>query len=152
MGEQMPTIATRFGHLTYSPEACLEFPAGLPGFEQEHHFVLIDEPANRPLVFLQSVQTPDLCFTTVPVHLIDNGYQLHVTREDLERLGLPYDRQPDTASEVACLAIICAARGRSPTANLLGPVVINRQTRTAIQAIREDSRYSARHTLLEAAC
>jgi len=152
MGEQKPTISTRFGELTYSAGACLEFPAGLPGFESERHFVLIDEPSQRPLVFLQSVKTPELCFTTVPVHVIDSGYQVQVNREDLERLGLPPIRQPDTETEIACLAIICAAGDQVPTANLLGPVVVNRQTRIAVQAIREDSRYSARHPLMEAAC
>ena len=152
MGEQKPTISTRFGELAYSAGACLEFPAGLPGFEDEHHFVLIEEPSQRPLVFLQSVATPELCFTTVPVHVIDAAYQVQVNREDLERLGLPPARQPDTEREVACLAIICAAGEQAPTANLLGPVVVNRQTRIAVQAIREDSRYSARHPLMEAAC
>ena len=152
MGEQEPTISTRFGELVYSAGACLVFPAGLPGFENERHFVLIDELSQRPLVFLQSIATPDLCFNTVPVQAIDAAYQVQLTSEDLERLGLPPGRQPDTDREVACLAIICAAGDQSPTANLLGPVVVNRQTRVAVQAIREDSRYSARHPLMEAAC
>lgn len=151
MGDQQPTIPTRFGDLTYSPDACLEFPAGLPGFENEHHFVLIEEPSQRPLVFLQSVQTPGLCFTTVPVHLIDQEYQIQATREDLDRLGMRPEGRSDVARVVTCLAIICAG-DRDVTANLLGPVLINKENRLAVQAIREDTRYSARHPLGEAAC
>ena len=44
--------------------------------------------------------------------------------------------------------------GRSPTANLLAPVVINRASGRAVQAVRSDRVYSHKHPLLpqEAPC
>jgi flagellar assembly factor FliW len=35
----------------------------------------------------------------------------------------------------------------APTANLLGPVVLSRETMRGVQAIREDTKYSAVHPL-----
>jgi flagellar assembly factor FliW len=43
------------------------------------------------------------------------------------------------------------AEHRSPTANLLAPIVVNLKTHRAIQAIQADSGYSHQHPLLAAA-
>jgi flagellar assembly factor FliW len=53
----MPSVDTKyFGSLEYREESVYEFPHGLPAFENETMFVLIEQPENRPLVFLQSLR------------------------------------------------------------------------------------------------
>lgn len=143
----MPSIDTRFGNLEYQEDARIEFPWGLPGFEEARWFVLVDQPESRPLVFLQSLEQRDLCFMTLPVADVAPDYRLAVLPEDLERLGLEHTRQPEPW-EALVLAIVCAAEDQPPTVNLLGPVVINRYTRKALQAIRDDTVYPARHPLV----
>jgi flagellar assembly factor FliW len=145
----MPLVETlRFGPLEYDPSAAIEFPCGVPGFEHQGRFVLVEQAALAPLVFLQSLETPGLCFPAVPAAAIDPLYQLEVTREDLELLGLDPARQPETGREVLCLAIVAAQEG-APTANLLAPIVINLSLRVGVQAVRMDARYSHRHRLGE---
>ena len=90
----MPSIDTRFGTLEYNEEARLEFPWGIPGFEEYRWFVLVDQPANRPVVFLQSLEKSDLCFMTLPIADIAPDYRLKILAEDLERLGLDGSRDP----------------------------------------------------------
>ena len=137
-----------FGTLEYDPSAVVLFPAGLPGFEDEREFVALEQPVNKPIVFLQSLKRPELCFITLPVQVIEPSYRLSIAPEDLRLLGLPEDRQPEVGKEVLCLAIVAVAEGEPPTANLLAPVVINLSNRRAAQAILSESGYSHRHPLL----
>jgi flagellar assembly factor FliW len=146
----MPSINTRFGTLEYLDEARVHFPWGIPGFEDKQWFVLVDQPVSRPLVFLQSLENPDLSFMTLPIVDIAPDYRLRVLPEDLERLELDAHRQPEPW-EVLSLVILCAAEDDTPCVNLLGPIVINRSTRKALQAIRDDVSYSARHPLVSEA-
>lgn len=147
----MPSLETQhFGLIAYQAGELIEFPAGLPGFEQQRSFLAIEQPETRPLVFLQSVAEPALCFLALPVLAIDPGYRLSIASEDLGVLGLPGERQPSIGAEVLCLAIIAVAEGRSPTANLLAPVVVNLESRRAMQAIQTESGYSHQTPLIEA--
>ena len=132
----MPQCLTKYhGEMNYDEQAALYFARGLFGFEAETRFVSIEQPALRPLVFLQSLTTPDLCFVTLPVFVVDRKYSLLVREEDLEAVGLPTDRQPEIGADVLCLAIVSIQQGGPTTANLLAPVVVNRQNSRAIQAI-----------------
>ena len=124
------------------------FPRGLPGFEDQNRFVLIEREALAPIVLLQSVAA-DLRFLAVSVWIADPGYQIGITEDDLSALSLV--RQPQPGDGVVCLAILSPAEGERFTANLLAPVVVNPQTRIGVQAVRNDARYSHRFTL-EAAC
>jgi flagellar assembly factor FliW len=142
----MPHVLTRdFGTLAYEPSAALRFPRGLPGFEDQNHFVLMARERHAPILFLQSLTTPGLCFLTVSVWLVDPEYQVGIATDDLGLLGL--DRSPQPDDGVVCLAILSAQEGEPFTANLLAPVIANLRTRVALQAIRTDARYSHCHPL-----
>jgi len=130
------------------------FPDGIPAFEQERSFLPIRQPHNEPLVFLQSLSTPELCFVTLPAQSVCPGFQLNMTSEDLHALGLAADRQPTVGRDVLCLFILSLEENAPPTANLLAPIVVNLETMRARQAIQTDSSYSHRERLplREAAC
>ena len=141
----MPHVQTRdFGLLEYDPHATLHFPRGLPGFEDQDRFVLVEQEKLAPVVFLQSLKTADLCFLAVPISAIDPNYELRMTPEDQAALGV-------TETDFLCLAILSAADNGRLTANLLAPVVVNLETRVSVQAVRTDTRYSHRHPLYQEA-
>jgi flagellar assembly factor FliW len=140
------TETTNFGTISFAPESVFEFPQGLPGFEGCHKFLPVQNPFTAPILFLQSLEEPALCFTTLPIWVVDPDYRLHVTEQDLEILGLPADRQPRIGDEVLCLAVL-AIRRTGTTANLLAPVVVNLRTYRAVQAVSPETGYSHRHPL-----
>ncbi len=143
----MPSIQTRyFGQLPYENDSIIQFPDGLPGFEDEHRFVAVELTAHRPLVFLQSLATPSLCFPALPVLVVDRHYRLRLDPADLETLGFPAGARPAIGRDVFCLAILSIEPGGT-TANLLAPVVVNLATRQAVQAILTSCGYSHRHPL-----
>lgn len=140
----MQSIPTKhFGDVEFSDEDVFEFPQGLPGFEAEKRFLCIERPALRPVVFLQSLSNPDLCFVTLPARSVDPGYELMVGPEERKLLGATSGEAALWEQSIACLAIVCLPEVGTPTANLLGPVVLSRETRIGVQAVRDDSRYSA---------
>ena len=132
----MPRCQTKYhGEMEYDKQAALQFSRGLFGFESETRFVPIEQPHLRPLVFLQSLSTPELCFITLPIFVVDREYCLQLKPGDLESVGLPTDRQPVIGEEVLCLAIVSIHQDGPTTANLLAPVVVNRRNSQAIQAV-----------------
>lgn len=149
---RMPVVNTsRFGPLEYDESWVVSFPSGLPGFEHETRFVLLERPEWAPIVFLQSLAGAELCFLAAPVGTLDPGYCLSVTQEDLQRLSLNAERQPVPNEQVLCLALLCAPENGPLTGNLLAPVVVNLRTRIAVQAVRADARYSHQHAIPTAA-
>jgi flagellar assembly factor FliW len=140
----MPRIQTdSFGELDFQESAVYRFPQGLPGFEEERAFLFLDRPGSEPLMFMQSLVTPKLCFILLPILAIDQAYDLVLDTEHLATLGLP-DPHPRIGEEVLCAAIVCAARrpDEVPTANLLAPVVVNLKGKLGMQVIQPGNRYS----------
>jgi flagellar assembly factor FliW len=149
----MPVLLTKyFGSIEYRVDDVIQFPLGLASFEDESQFLVLEPAASAPLVFLQSLRLPSLCFLVVPMQGIDPEYKLNITREDLEELGLQTDRQPCIGEQIRCYAVIVVAENGPITANLLAPVIINPANRRGVQAIRVDSIYSHQHLLTEALC
>jgi flagellar assembly factor FliW len=151
----VPKVNTQqFGLLEYRLEDAISFPLGLPAFEQETSFLLVAPAKTRPMVFLQSLGRPELCFVTLPLEVVDPNYQLAISAEDASVLELT-ERDlvavgPVGGGPVECLAIVSLTNS-CPTANLLAPVVIHSAKRKGLQAIRLDNRYSHQHPV-EAVC
>ena len=122
--------------------------------EERRRFVPLQHPAHEGLIFLQSLESSELCFLALPVRAVRPDYSLALSGEDTTLLGFPEDSQPALGSDVVALAILSVAEGEMPTANLLSPVVIHCHTRRAVQAIRPDQRYGTREPLVveEAVC
>ena len=144
----MPVTETKnFGKISFEPESELEFPCGLPGFEERRRFVAVWLPGTDPLVYLQSLDEPGLCFITMPIHAVDPQYRLRVSDEDLERIGLAPASQPRIGDDIQCLAVL-SLRETGPTVNLLAPIVVNPRNRQALQAVAQDSDYSHQFALM----
>jgi flagellar assembly factor FliW len=146
----MPSFDTQnFGNVDYEANSTVEFPKGLPGFEDRRRFVALTFPDTHPLVFLQSLEERNLCFITLPVLSIDGHYRLEVCAEDWATLGLAPEREPKIGEEIACLAVLTLQES-GPTANLLAPIVINIGNLKAVQAIAAESGYSHQHAVFPA--
>ena len=139
---------SHLGPITVDESSTIDFPEGLPGFEECRRFVPLQHPVHGGLIFLQSLERPDLCFLTLPVRAVRPDYVLALSADDTGSLGFPEDSWPAIGSDVVALAILSLADGQAPTANLQSPIVIHCRTRRAVQAIRPDQRYTCREPLL----
>ena len=144
----MPTLTTRyFDQLEYSDNAPFQFAAGIPGFEEHTDFLFIQQPHTNPLVFMQSLHGPAVCFIGLPAKVVDPNYHLELSPEESNALGLPFVDGPQTHPELLSLVLLTFAENTEPVANLMSPIVLNPQTRRGIQAIQLGSSYSLRHPL-----
>lgn len=144
----MPSFPTTyFGELEYHSDSVFEFPSGIPGFEEHTRFLLVEQVQSHPLVFVQSLLSPELCFIAVPVLAVDPQYRLELNEEDLASLQLPGAAQPRVGEDVACLALVTVTENVDPTANLRSPLVLNLKKRVGLQIIHQDTRYSFRQPI-----
>ena len=148
-------VSAHFGPITVDQAATIEFPEGLPGFEARRRFLPLQDPLRGGLIFLQSLECAGLCFLALPVQILRPDYEISLSPEDREILGLPEEEVPVIGRDVVALALLSLAEGAAPTANLRSPVVIRTTTRIAVQAIRPDEEYGCREALVaqpEAVC
>lgn len=137
----MPVLeTTNFGRLTYEPSEVYYFPVGIPAFEDEHHFLLLEQDTTRPVIFLQSTKTPSLAFLTLPVAELDHGYAMEVPPQDRALL----DTGEGSAGSLIALALLTVS-GQTVTANLRAPVLLSPGSRRGVQSIPAESDYSAQH-------
>ncbi|HMD45971.1 MAG TPA: flagellar assembly protein FliW [Acidimicrobiales bacterium] len=91
----------------------------------------------EPYAVLSSLDQPGLEFVVVPPGVLFDDYVIEVPEEDAAALELT------DAADAAVLALVTRRATLVPTVNLLGPIVINQQTRRAVQVVLQDDRYGA---------
>jgi flagellar assembly factor FliW len=144
----MPQAETlHFGTIDYEDRAVVEFPRGLPAFENERGFVIIEEETTHPIVFLQSLTRPELVFMALPAQSVEPGYRLSPAPEDSEELGFEPDAELRLGEDVVALALVTVWDNQQATVNLMAPIVINVKTRRAVQVVQPWSGYSHQHPL-----
>jgi len=147
----MAEIASaHFGVISYEEADLLHFSSGLPAFESERTFAAVRKVETAPFVFLQSLSSPELAFITLPVECVAADYEAVLSAEDAAQVGLAGDVGAAAGLDVRCLVIVTVPESGLPTANLLAPVIWNRTTGAAVQAIRPEPGYSASHPISRA--
>jgi flagellar assembly factor FliW len=131
------------GEVEWEPGCELLFPNGLPGFEEERQMLPVEIPAQRPIVYLQSLESQDICFVCLPVLIIDPAFQLDLSDEEKAVLRLPPDGVPAIGTDVLCLGLLMPSQG-SVEVNLRAPVVINLHNARGIQCVASDYKASFR--------
>jgi flagellar assembly factor FliW len=144
----MPRFATKqFGDIEFDESAVIHFPLGLPAFEEETRFLLIQRKETAPVVFLQSLTREDLVFMVLPARLADASFRLKLQPEECEVLGLDASTWKE-GRELVSLAILTVHDQAPVTANLLAPVVVAAESRRALQAIQVESGYRVDQPLM----
>jgi flagellar assembly factor FliW len=136
------------GEIRFKPEQVLHVPAGLFGFSEEKEFLLLELPSSRPLVFVQSIRTPELCFISLPAQVVKPDYCLQMSPSDIESLGYAPGTPPVMGQDVLCLAFLTVRERQDTTANLLAPLVIDIAHHRGMQVMRAGE-YSLQYPIVE---
>ena len=108
----------------------LHFADGIPGFPLAQRFVLTRWGGDdSPFSLLESTDD-DLRFVVVPPEVFFPDYAPVLVDEDVDRLGL--ERADDA---ILLVVVTLGERASDATANLLGPIVVNRHTLVAAQVV-----------------
>ena len=130
--------STRFGELEIDADKVINMPEGMLGFNEQRYILL--SSGSGPFCWLQAVDNPDLAFVVVDPQTAVPDFDVKLTADEYNYLGL------FETGEIVVLTVVTMDRNPLDiTINLLGPIVINPETMTAIQVVLEGNRYSTRH-------
>jgi flagellar assembly factor FliW len=137
----VPTVVTtRFGTFAVDPTSVIQFPEGLPGFEQNRRFVLISSEEVAPLHVLHAVDGPAASFLAVDPRFVLDTYRTTLAIGD--RLKLDADDDMPLV-----WLVLVATDGDGATVNLRAPIVINPSVMIGCQVMPHNSLYPLRHPL-----
>jgi len=132
-----------YGEIEVSEKQKIHFPDGLFGFEETRDYFLLDS-REGPFYWLQAAEHPELAFILIDPRIFKGDYQLSLREEDYKSIGARDEK------EVIDFAIVTVPEDvQKISANLMGPIIINRRTRKARQAISENDEYSVKHYIME---
>jgi len=132
-----------YGEIEVSERQRIIFPEGIIGFENIHQYFLIDS-REGPFYWLQAEEEPDLAFLLVNPRLFIENYKLMVDEEDIKSIGV------ENKKEMLDFAIVTVPEDPAKiSANLVGPIIINKKTRVGKQVISKNNDYTVKHYILE---
>ncbi len=137
-------IETKCSGVVEVPEDhIIKIPAGLLGFEEYTDFALHDS-AYAPFVWLQSLQEKGLAFLMVDPFLVCDGYETDIDDKELQKIEVT------DPSEVLVMTLVTVpGNGEPVTANLLGPLVINKNTKTGMQVILNGDKWPTKFDIVQ---
>jgi flagellar assembly factor FliW len=129
----MEIQTTRFGKVQLDQADILLMPRGLIGFETSRHWVLLSNPSNEDVAWLQSVGSPTIAVPVVSPRRFDPDYRVQISQRDLTLLHLNKEDQ------VFVLSVV-SKNGHALTMNLKSPILLNATRQLAIQIVCTDDR------------
>lgn len=129
------------GELEIEQSSIINFPEGIPAFEDQKQFVIVPLEENSPFYFLQSVQDEDLCLVIARPFSFFPDYEIEVADEELVRLEI----EPSQKNLAIYVVLTIPEDFKLTTANLLAPIIINSENRQALQYVAIKSKYKSRH-------
>ena len=128
----MITVETRdFGAVDVEESAVFEFPNGLYAFEEDKRFALLSPlGAGVYPMWLQSMDTPSLCFIVFDPTLIDDSFTVVLSDSEKSLIGVKED------SDIRSLVIARVPENyKQTTVNMKSPIIINTKNNKAEQVI-----------------
>jgi len=110
----------RFGSFEMDERKSVDFPAGLPGFEDLHTFIIIKTNETQPLYWLQSTENKYIALpVVVPFEIVDE-YTIQIRDDELR--GLKVESQDDL---LIMNVVVIPEDITKMTVNLAAPIIIN---------------------------
>jgi flagellar assembly factor FliW len=132
-----------YGSIDVDERQRIEFPYGILGFEKLNSYVLLDAP-QQPFYWLQALDLVEVAFVLINPVIFRPDYSVEVPPEELEEIGI------DDPEKMLTFAIVTIPQNPTEmTANLQGPIIINKETRVGRQSISTNPKWEVRHPVLK---
>ncbi len=131
----MKIVSPVVGELDVASDRIINFPAGMPGFENCQRFTLLHMESAAPRLFLlQSLDDLDVAFTVTTPDFLGLNYEFPLSDDEVNTLQL------ERSEDVSVLLIMRrndeAANNEAPvSANLMAPLVLNTHARRGLQKV-----------------
>lgn len=129
------------GELEIDETNIITFPEALPGFLEEHKFILIPLDDNSPFSYLQSVKTKELCLIVADPFTFFIDYEVELDEETLQKLEIINEKTNFSLFNILTIP----EDFKKTTANLLAPLIINFDKKIGLQFITQNNDYTTKH-------
>jgi len=128
-------IETKFlGQVTIEEKEIIQFPTGLPGFEDIKQFVILPLERDSPFAILQSIKQQEIGFVIAIPFIFKDHYVFDLTEEDKEEL------QIKSLEDLITYSIVTLKEPfNSSTINLQAPLLFNHKQKIAKQLVLQDA-------------
>ncbi len=115
---------------------------GFYGFEEFHKYVLLDSE-QEPFIWIQSLEDKNLAFIGIDPFLFRPDYELDIDDALLKPI------EAESPTDLLVFALVTIPPTGSPiTANLQGPLIINKKNKKAMQAVMNDGKWKTKHDII----
>ncbi len=121
----------RFGTLQVEEQELFLFPQGLIGLETLRQWLLVPDPENPAVAWLQSASRGDRALAMISPRVFVPNYRIHIPAHSLGVLQLRSDHRTYVLTTLS-------GRPGAMTTNLRAPVLINLDRRVGCQVITGD--------------
>ncbi len=143
----MPSLKTsRFGEIDYNNKDVIRFVKPILGFNELSRYILISRAESEPFKWLQSLESPDVCFVLVDPRLLVDQYEVDVSTHDIKLLD-GSESQEDY--QLFVIATIPRGRPEEMSVNLQGPIVIYVKGLTGLQMVLNNPEYEIRYNIFQ---
>ena len=137
---------SRFGEIEVEEDLIITLPEGLIGFEKCTRFVVVHHDESSAFRWFQSLDEASVAFPIMEPGIFRPDYAPIISDADARFLELTTTEVPTL---VFTILTIPSQDVQLITANMLGPIVINGQTRRGKQVIAQDEGLTTRHRLVD---
>ena len=110
----------RFGDFELNESKLIEFPSGIPGFEELKSFIILEINETKPLYWLQSTQNKHISLPVIiPFELLDD-YYIEIRENELEGLHIK-----DKNDLLILNVVVVPEKLPEMTDNLAAPIIVN---------------------------
>ncbi len=135
--------SSQLGEIEIEENRVVSFPGGIPGFEKDREYAIFPIDKEGPFYYMHALKNPDLCLVLAVPFVFFPDYELELSSESLEILGVENKEQ-----ELAVFSVLTIPGDfKETTANLLAPVVINPATRKGLQYVAVNADYQTKHRI-----
>ncbi len=139
----MRVVTKPFGAIEVDDRQIISFPYGILGFENLKNYVLLDA-VQQPFYWLQSLEVVEVAFVLINPRIFHPDYSLDVPGEELEEIGI---KSEENTLDFAIVTI--PENPVEMTANLQGPIIINKISRVGRQSISNNDKWQVRHLIMK---
>lgn len=119
------------------------FSNGIPGFESEKRFVIVQPDPSLPFSYLQSVVHSEIALLLTNPFLFYPNYEFELNEQTQEELEVT-----DRADVAVWCTVTVSGKLEDATLNLLAPIVVNMKSMLGRQYILHNTDYRTKHSLI----
>ncbi|MGK7345388.1 MAG: flagellar assembly protein FliW [Candidatus Nitrospinota bacterium M3_3B_026] len=136
--------SARAGEIEIDAEGIITLPEGIIGFPDYKRYVELEFLEGSPLRLLQAVDEPNLGFIVMDPALFMPDYRVNLSREEMKSLNA------EKLSDLAVRVVVTIPEDPyQMTANLQGPLVMNKATKLARQMLNNEGGYTTKHRIIQ---